>query len=39
MREMTTKWNANLCDQKHDFVLKFGGSLVDLLTPQKMKKF
>ncbi|KOS63541.1 class I SAM-dependent methyltransferase [Lysinibacillus agricola] len=32
---MTTIWNANLYDQKHDFVSKFGGSLVDLLTPQK----
>ncbi|MFT9815976.1 class I SAM-dependent methyltransferase [Lysinibacillus sp. NPDC056185] len=32
---MTTKWNANLYDQKHDFVSKFGGSLVDLLAPQK----
>jgi len=35
MREMTTIWNANLYDQKHDFVSKFGGSLVDLLAPQK----
>jgi len=32
---MTTKWNAHLYDQKHDFVSKFGGSLVDLLAPQK----
>lgn len=32
---MTTKWNANLYDQKHDFVSKFGRSLVDLLAPQK----
>ncbi|QPQ36077.1 class I SAM-dependent methyltransferase [Lysinibacillus sp. JNUCC-52] len=32
---MTTKWNANLYDQKHDFVSKFGESLVDLLAPQK----
>ncbi|MGE7693646.1 class I SAM-dependent methyltransferase [Lysinibacillus sp. NPDC094177] len=32
---MTTIWNANLYDQKHDFVSKFGGSLVDLLAPQK----
>lgn len=32
---MTTKWNANLYDQKHGFVSKFGGSLVDLLAPQK----
>ncbi|MFJ7916340.1 MULTISPECIES: class I SAM-dependent methyltransferase [unclassified Lysinibacillus] len=31
---MTTKWSANLYDQKHDFVSKFGGSLVDLLAPQ-----
>ncbi|MFJ8089837.1 methyltransferase domain-containing protein [Lysinibacillus sp. NPDC095746] len=35
MREITTKWNANLYDQKHDFVPKFGRSLVDLLAPQK----
>lgn len=34
---MTTKWNANLYDQKHDFVSKLGGSLVDLLAPQKDK--
>lgn len=32
---MTTKWNAQLYDHKHDFVSKFGGSLVDLLAPQK----
>ena len=32
---MITKWNANLYDQKHDFVSKFGESLVDLLRPQK----
>jgi|GEM_PF-5692899 len=32
---MTTKWNANLYDQKHDFVSKFGENLVDLLAPQK----
>ncbi|MFJ8459384.1 methyltransferase domain-containing protein [Lysinibacillus xylanilyticus] len=32
---MTTTWNANLYDQKHDFVSKFGGSLVDLLAPQE----
>ncbi|MGE8000045.1 class I SAM-dependent methyltransferase [Lysinibacillus sp. NPDC093190] len=32
---MTTIWNASLYDQKHDFVSKFGGSLVDLLAPQK----
>ncbi|MBG9455701.1 methyltransferase type 11 [Lysinibacillus sphaericus] len=31
---MTPKWNAHLYDQKHDFVSKFGGSLVDLLAPQ-----
>ncbi|MFJ3388014.1 class I SAM-dependent methyltransferase [Lysinibacillus sp. NPDC086135] len=31
---MTTIWNANLYDQKHGFVSKFGGSLVDLLAPQ-----
>ncbi|MGE7839934.1 class I SAM-dependent methyltransferase [Lysinibacillus sp. NPDC093712] len=32
---MTIKWNANLYDQKHDFVSKFGESLVNLLAPQK----
>lgn len=32
---MTPKWNANLYDQKHGFVSKFGESLVDLLAPQK----
>lgn len=32
---MPTIWNANLYDSKHDFVSKFGGSLVDLLAPQK----
>jgi len=30
---MTTKWNAHLYDQKHDFVSKFGSSLIDLLAP------
>lgn len=33
-----TIWNANLYDQKHDFVSKFGGSLVDLLAPQKNER-
>ncbi|MGE7945445.1 class I SAM-dependent methyltransferase [Lysinibacillus sp. NPDC093688] len=32
---MTTKWNALLYDQKHGFVSRLGGSLVDLLAPQK----
>lgn len=32
---MTIKWNANLYDQKHDFVSKFGESLVNLLAPEK----
>ncbi|MFJ5789661.1 class I SAM-dependent methyltransferase [Lysinibacillus sp. NPDC093197] len=32
---MTIKWNANLYDQKHDFVSKYGESLVNLLAPQK----
>ncbi|MGE7090526.1 class I SAM-dependent methyltransferase [Lysinibacillus sp. NPDC048646] len=31
---MTTSWNADLYDQKHAFVSKFGESLVDLLAPQ-----
>lgn len=35
---MTPKWNAHLYDQKHDFVSKFGGSLVDLLAPQKNER-
>ncbi|WP_397536500.1 methyltransferase domain-containing protein [Rummeliibacillus pycnus] len=30
-----SEWNAVLYDQKHDFVSKFGGSLVELLAPQK----
>ncbi|GLC87177.1 class I SAM-dependent methyltransferase [Lysinibacillus piscis] len=30
---MTNKWNAQLYDQKHDFVSKFGESLVDVLAP------
>lgn len=34
---MTTKWNATLYDQKHDFVSKFGESLVNLLAPQKQE--
>ncbi|MFJ8263576.1 class I SAM-dependent methyltransferase [Rummeliibacillus sp. NPDC094406] len=29
------EWNAVLYDKKHDFVSKFGGSLVELLAPQK----
>lgn len=29
------EWNAGLYDQKHNFVSKFGGSLVELLAPQK----
>ncbi|WP_155590752.1 class I SAM-dependent methyltransferase [Lysinibacillus cavernae] len=32
---MTTKWNAHLYDEKHDFVSKYGTSLIDLLAPQK----
>ncbi len=32
---MKTKWNASLYDQKHDFVSKFGESLVKALTPQE----
>ncbi|MEY9977883.1 hypothetical protein ABH968_002829 [Lysinibacillus sp. RC79] len=36
---MTTIWNASLYDKKHDFVSKFGGSLVDLLAPQKKGKY
>ena len=35
---MTTKWNASLYDQKHDFVSKFGANLVDLLAPQKQEQ-
>jgi len=35
---MTIKWNAHLYDQKYDFVSKFGGSLVDLLAPQKNER-
>ncbi|MEG0472868.1 MAG: methyltransferase type 11, partial [Solibacillus sp.] len=31
---MKSKWNANLYDQKHDFVSKFGESLVEVLAPQ-----
>lgn len=30
-----SEWNAGLYDQKHNFVSKFGGSLVELLAPQK----
>jgi len=30
-----TKWNAHLYDEKHDFVSKFGTSLVNLLAPKK----
>lgn len=29
----TTKWNAGLYDQKHDFVYKFGEDVVQLLAP------
>ncbi|HWI47448.1 MAG TPA: methyltransferase domain-containing protein [Rummeliibacillus sp.] len=29
-----SEWNAVLYDQRHDFVSKFGGSLVELLSPQ-----
>lgn len=32
---MKTTWNASLYDQKHDFVSKFGGSLVDVLAPKE----
>lgn len=35
---MKTKWNASLYDQKHDFVSKFGESLIDILAPQKSEK-
>lgn len=35
---MTTKWNASLYDQKHDFVSKFGANLVDVLAPQKQEQ-
>ncbi|MEK5231769.1 methyltransferase domain-containing protein [Lysinibacillus sp. FSL K6-0232] len=31
---MTTIWNAQLYDYKHDFVSKFGESLIDVLAPQ-----
>ncbi len=30
-----SEWNADLYDQKHEFVSKFGGSLVEILAPQK----
>ena len=30
-----SEWNAVLYDQKHEFVSKFGGSLVEILAPQK----
>ena len=33
--EMETIWNAHLYDQKHDFVSKFGESLVEVLAPQE----
>ena len=29
------QWNANLYDEKHSFVSKFGSDLIDLLAPQK----
>lgn len=29
-----TKWNANLYDDKHSFVFKYGEDLVDILNPQ-----
>lgn len=32
---MKTIWNASLYDQKHDFVSKFGGSLVEVLAPKE----
>ena len=32
---MKTTWNASLYDQKHDFVSKFGGSLVEVLAPKE----
>ena len=28
-------WNPNLYDSKHDFVIKFGEEIIDLLDPQK----
>ena len=31
----STTWNASLYDQKHDFVSKFGESLVEVLTPKE----
>lgn len=30
-----TKWNPALYDEKHDFVSRFGASLVDLLSPKE----
>src|ERR1700712_2005528 len=30
-----TKWNADLYDDKHGFVSKYGEDLVDVLAPQK----
>ncbi|MFJ7736229.1 class I SAM-dependent methyltransferase [Lysinibacillus sp. NPDC097287] len=35
---MKTKWNASLSDHKHDFVSKFGESLVEVLAPQENEK-
>lgn len=35
---MKTTWNASLYDQKHDFVSKFGESLVEVLAPQADEK-
>ena len=32
---MKTTWNASLYDQKHEFVSKFGGSLVEMLAPKE----
>lgn len=35
---MKTKWNASLYDQKHDFISKFGESLIDILAPKENER-
>ncbi|MFZ0444352.1 MAG: SAM-dependent methyltransferase, partial [Bacillus sp. (in: firmicutes)] len=31
-------WNANLYDQNHSFVSKYGNNLIELLAPQQGEK-
>ena len=40
-KKQSTKddWNANLYDQNHSFVSKYGNNLIELLAPKQGEKF